>query len=233
MGEQFPLDTSSRANTPAGAVASEGRYSAEPATAADRSAYVTDCYRPSPDGETSGTDGKLHRSSVSNAAGAASQDIGNIALAALITGSIASVVTTVALASLAAAEGKGPLQPVNSTSHWLHGEEAALVRGADATHTAVGYGTHHASALFWAVPFEWRRSQSQDRSVSSIARDASVMAAIAAVVDYGMVPKRLTPGWEDVLSKRSIAATYVALAGGLAIGALVNQHWRRKQSVSD
>jgi hypothetical protein len=55
------------------------------------------------------------------------------------------------------------------------------------------------------------------------------MAAIAAAVDYGMVPKRLTPGWEDVLSKRSIAVTYVALAAGLALGALVNQHWRRKR----
>src|SRR3954468_4959881 len=34
-------------------------------------------------------------------------------------------------------------------------------------------------------------------------------------------PKRLTPGWELVLSKRSMAATYGAMALGLAAGALV------------
>jgi hypothetical protein len=58
-------------------------------------------------------------------------------------------------------------------------------------------------------------------------RDATVMAAIAAAVDYGMVPKRLTPGWETVLSKRSIVAAYGVLALGLAAGALVTQEWRR------
>ena len=47
------------------------------------------------------------------------------------------------------------------------------------------------------------------------------MSAIAAVIYYGATPKRLTPGWELVLSKRSIAATYVAMAFGLAAGALV------------
>ena len=215
------------------AVPSQGRYVSEPATAAEGSAYVRDHHRPSYGRAGSGTSGKLQRSSVSNVAAATGQDIGNIALAALITGSIASVVTTVTLVSLARAEGKGELQPVNSTSHWLHGEEAARVRGADAAHTAIGYATHHASALFWAVPFEWWRSRSPDRSASRIARDASVMAAIAAAVDYGMVPKRLTPGWENVLSKRSIAVTYVALAAGLALGALVNQHWRRKRGFTD
>jgi hypothetical protein len=49
------------------------------------------------------------------------------------------------------------------------------------------------------------------------------MSAIAAVVDYGVAPKRLTPGWELVLNKRSIVAAYGALALGLAAGALLTQ----------
>ena len=44
---------------------------------------------------------------------------------ALVTGTVASVTSTVALALAARAEGKGALQPVNATSHWLNGGKAA------------------------------------------------------------------------------------------------------------
>ncbi len=52
---------------------------------------------------------------------------------------------------------------------------------------------------------------------------ASVISAVAAAVDYGLVSKRYTPGWEDVLPKKSIVATYGALALGLAAGALLTR----------
>ena len=77
-----------------------------------------------------------------------------IGLSALVTGTVASLVSTAALALLARAEGKGTFQPTNATSHWLHGDGAALHREPNAAHTLVGYATHHASTLFWAVPFE-------------------------------------------------------------------------------
>jgi hypothetical protein len=51
------------------------------------------------------------------------------------------------------------------------------------------------------------------------------MSAIAAAIDYGVTPKQLTPGWELVLSKRSMAATYGAMALGLAAGALLARAW--------
>ena len=55
------------------------------------------------------------------------------------------------------------------------------------------------------------------------------MAAIAAIVDYGATPKRFTPGWEFVLSKRSMAVTYGAMALGLALGGLATEGLRRKR----
>ena len=146
--------------------------------------------------------------------------------AATISGTVASFTTTAALVLLAKAEGKGALQPTNATSHWLHGEEAGRVRRADAAHTAVGYGTHHASALFWALPFEMWLWARPPKTPLMLLRDASVMAAIAATVDYGLVPKRLTPGWELALSKRSVAATFAAMAAGLAVGAILTQGLR-------
>jgi hypothetical protein len=148
-----------------------------------------------------------------------------IGLSALVTGTAASVASTAALALLARAEGKSAVQPTNATSHWLHGDSAASHRRPDAAHTLVGYATHHASTLFWAVPFEvWLASRPPHTTVGLL-RDACAMSAIAAAIDYGMTPKRLTPGWELVLSTRSMAATYGAMALGLAVGALVARAW--------
>jgi hypothetical protein len=145
---------------------------------------------------------------------------------ALTTGSIASVVSTVALAALAKMEGKQVAQPLNSTSHWLHGDNAADVGGIDAAHTGVGFATHHASALFWAMPFEMWLASRPPRSSMELGRDAAVMSAIAAMVDYGITPKRLTPGWELTLSRKSMVGAYAGLALGLVAGALVSQRIR-------
>jgi hypothetical protein len=153
-----------------------------------------------------------------------------VGAAAAITGTIASLATTAALVALARAEGKGALQPTNSTSHWLHGDGAGRVRRADLAHTGLGYATHHGSAIFWALPFEAWLATRPPRTPAQLLLDASVMAGIAAVVDYGVVPKRLTPGWETVLSKRSIAATYLAMAAGLAAGAMMTQRMHGRQA---
>ena len=44
---------------------------------------------------------------------------------------------------------------------------------------------------------------------------SSLVLALAAFVDYVVVPKRLTPGWEKVVSPRSIALAYGAMAVAL------------------
>ena len=154
------------------------------------------------------------------------------AASALISGTAASLAMTAALALLAKKEGKGALQPTNSTSHWLHGEEASSIRSLDVSHTGLGYGTHHVSALFWAFIFERWLATRPRRTPLLMLRDAAAMSTIAAVVDYGITPKRFTPGWEEVLSKRSIGVTYAAMALGLATGAMLIQGWYLQNSVT-
>ncbi|MFN3890588.1 MAG: pyridoxamine 5'-phosphate oxidase family protein [Beijerinckiaceae bacterium] len=154
------------------------------------------------------------------------RDWAKTGLAASLSGSIASIVTTGALAALARAEGTGALQPTNSTSHWLRGERAGRVKRMDAAHTLTGYATHHASAILWALPFEiWLKGR-RPRTPSQLLLEAAGVSAVAAAVDYGLAPKRFTPGWENVLPVRSIIATYGVLALGLAAGALATQSLR-------
>ena len=158
--------------------------------------------------------------------GLAMQNWGGTLRLAIVSGAAGSVASSVALAVLARAEGKGALQPVNSTSHWLNGSDAATRKDADIVHTAVGYATHHVATVLWAVIFERWIGPRRPLSASSMLQDALAMSVIAAVVDYGATPKRFTPGWEFVLSKRSMAAAYAAMALGLAAGALMTQRGR-------
>lgn len=151
-------------------------------------------------------------------------------LSAVVTGTVAALVSAAALAALAKLEGKGALQPVNATSHWAQGDEAARVELPSASHTLVGFATHHASAIFWAAPFEAWLAFNPPRTLMNLLRDAFVMSGIAALVDYGAAPRQFTPGWELVLSKKSLVASYVALAFGLAAGALVSDRLREGAS---
>ena len=137
----------------------------------------------------------------------------------------ASVASSLALAATAKVRGLSAVQPVNATSHWLHGEAAADVRTADIAHTGVGYATHHAATLFWATIFEAWIGRRRPVAAVAVMRDAAIMSAVAAGVDYIATPKRFTPGWEFVLPKRSMAFVYAAMAVGLGLGVL-GQDWR-------
>ena len=146
-----------------------------------------------------------------------------ISSASLISGTIASLTSVAALAIAARIEGKAALQPINATSHWLNGERAGANGNADLLHTGVGYGTHLAATTFWAAFYEAWLANGRPVVGLPVLPRALVISAIAALVDYTVTPKRFTPGWELVLTKRSMAAVYVAMAFGLALGSRLSR----------
>ncbi|KRE21711.1 hypothetical protein ASE66_27950 [Bosea sp. Root483D1] len=131
-----------------------------------------------------------------------------------ISGTVAALTTSVALSILARIEGRSAIQPVNSTSHWYWGDAAGRSRRIDFPHTIVGFVTHHGASLFWACAYEMLRRHPQKRTAFG---DAVAVSALAAVVDYAVVPKRLTPGWEKVVTPRAICIAYAVMAVALAI----------------
>ena len=141
----------------------------------------------------------------------------------LRAGALATVTSCLALAAVARGEGRSAAQPLNATSHWLHGDGdgAAQRREADLRHTGIGLATRAAATLFWAAFFEgWDTARPVTGKAKVVAR-ALAVSALAAVVDYTITPKRFTPGWEYVLSKRAMGAVYVAMAAGFAGTALL------------
>lgn len=139
----------------------------------------------------------------------------------LLSGSLASVAAALALAAASKRERRAWSAPLNATSHWLNGDVAARFDGSDWRHTGVGYATHHSATTFWAGLFEALRRYSSRSDAAAVMRDAAIASTTAAVVDYTITPHRLTPGWELVLPKRSMALAYIAMAAAFAASELL------------
>jgi hypothetical protein len=137
---------------------------------------------------------------------------------ALVSGSAASVLSSVALAACGKIERGTPFGPQNGPSQWLWGERAAYRRDATLRYTAVGYGIHHMSALGWATLHEKHVARLvRDKPFPARLAAAGLTALVANVVDFQLTPRRLKPGFEKQLSRKSLFAVYAAFALGLAL----------------
>ncbi len=139
----------------------------------------------------------------------------------------AGLMSTAAVMLLARAEGRNSLRPVNASSHWLWGPRAGQRRDASLSYTGTGAATNMAASMFWGTIFGSYLANRPPLSTPQMLRDAAAMGMIAGAVDYGLMPKSLTPGWELALSKRSVAIGLGATALGLALGGLLAQQGRR------
>lgn len=127
--------------------------------------------------------------------------------------------TTAAIASAGALELRNAAAPLNAVSHIVWGDKAGEQNGTSARYTALGTAVNAAAMASWCVLHHaiFRPDRRRAGLVPALARGAATAAA-AYVVDYHVVPRRLTPGFEKRLSGRSMFAVYAALALGLAVG---------------
>jgi hypothetical protein len=151
---------------------------------------------------------------------------------AMASGTISGLATATAALVEGKRETGSYYAPLNATSHIIWGDEAALQDSPSLKYTLTGFLLNHASAIFWAFYEKWfgRGSASEhDRAggrappaplAESIFGAATVTTA-AYVIDYHLIPKRFTPGFEKRLSPKSLATIFVTLAIGLAARDLI------------
>lgn len=139
---------------------------------------------------------------------------------AAVIGATAGLTLCGALGLLGRREGRSAAAPINATSHVFHGAAAGDVDSIDVPHTGAGSVINLGASIFWALPFAWWLHQRRKPTVSDVALGAATTATVAAVVDYGVLPRRLSPGWELVLPPRAVATAFGSMAAGLALGAL-------------
>ncbi len=137
----------------------------------------------------------------------------------MLCGAGAALASLGATAALARMEGKPALQPISASSHWLWGETAGKVAEADIAHTGVGTATNAGAGFFWGAILGSILYRRRPTATQVLGYGIGV-GAIAGALDYGILPKRLTPGWELALSGRSVVLAMSAVTAGLVMGGL-------------
>jgi len=132
-----------------------------------------------------------------------------------ISGAIASGISALFLFAISHRETGSAAAAINGSSQLFNGDLALRKRRASLRYTLPGLIVHHASAHWWAAVHEHPRVR---RALRAPAVRALVVMAAAAVIDYGLLPRRLTPGIEGQLSRGAVGATFGAIASGLALG---------------
>lgn len=107
---------------------------------------------------------------------------------------------------------------LNAISHMAWGGRAGRRRDWSLEHTGLGLALNQLACLFWSGCLEAIVDDRRPASPARSAMDAVAMAGVAYVVDYHVVPRRFTPGFELVLPRRSYPLLYAGLAVSLWAG---------------
>ena len=130
-----------------------------------------------------------------------------------LSGAISSVSTAATAAACGARDSGSAIAAVNAVSHIAWGREASDVRVVDVKHTVPGLLLNTGATIFWAAIYETIFGKAADRGqIGKAVLGGAAVSALAYVTDYHVVPKRLTPGWEERVSNRSLGVIYVVLA---------------------
>lgn len=131
----------------------------------------------------------------------------------MVSGALAGTAAAVAVSAAGRRQTGSYAAPLNATSHIVWGDGAARRNAPSAKYTGTGAFLHYGAALFWAALHESLPGRASLR--------AAITALAAYVVDYHVVPRRLTPGFELRVSRGALAGVYGALALGLWAGSKV------------
>ena len=152
-------------------------------------------------------------------------DGGSRGLRILAEGTLAGLVSAAVLAWRGRRETGSAAAPINAVSHWIWPQEALQRDDMSARHTLTGGVIHLVSSMLWAAVYQTLRGRRLAPTSTNACTDAAAVTALAAVVDLGMVPQRLTPGFERRLTPGGLVMVY----GGFALGLALGEAWRERR----
>ena len=130
-------------------------------------------------------------------------------------GLVAAAATAGALVGFGTARD-APVQPLNAIAHMIVGSRAFYVQSAHLLVTPVAVLVHLTAMALCGVAFAWAfgRWRGARLWVAAIG-----FAALVAFVDFVILPERLSPGFESVLTRGEVAVVYTVMALALALTA--------------
>jgi hypothetical protein len=122
------------------------------------------------------------------------------------------VTSALAAAIASRIETRHAARPMNAVAHiYDGGRPPARDRGG--RNTTVGFLIHTAASVWWALFYEALPRKHRN------ATGAAAISALAYIVDYHVVHRRLRPGFEAHLSAPGLVLIYAAFAAGFAVAA--------------
>ena len=152
------------------------------------------------------------------------EDRGETLQDALIAGSIVAAATIAAVALRGLNDSGSAVAPINASTHVVYGPEAGGYDEPDFKHTLPGLAINAGASVFWAAVYERLFGRAVTRSdVGKALLGGGAVAGLAYLLDYHLLPKRLTPGWEERVSGRSLAMIFGVMALTLPVWSLLKR----------
>jgi len=148
---------------------------------------------------------------------------------ACVTGAITALVTFAVPALSRRARGESVAAPVNAESHVLWGDEAAAQDGVSLRYTGVGAATHVGACLWWGGIYEAAMGDPMRSDDAADWRGAAATALGAYVLDYHLLPRRLTPGFEKRYSAGDMIAFFATLVAVLPLRRALVRRMRKRE----
>ena len=133
-------------------------------------------------------------------------------------GLLAGALSALVLAWRGHTDAGSAVAPINAVSHGFWPQQALQRPDVSLKHTATAGALHIGSALMWSALYSWLRGRRLHPTARDAVTDAAAVAALAAVVNLKLVPRRLSPGFGQRLRRPSLGWVYAGFATGLALG---------------
>ena len=130
-------------------------------------------------------------------------------------GLVAAAATAGALVGFGWVRG-APLQPLNTVAHVILGTRAFYVHDAHPLVTSAGVFVHVLSMGAWGTLFSIGVKRGRGIRVWV---GALLLTAVAAALDFALLPPRFSPGFETVLTRGEVIIVYAVMAASLGIAA--------------
>jgi hypothetical protein len=130
-------------------------------------------------------------------------------------GLVAAAATAGALVGFGWARG-APLQPLNTVAHILIGSRAFYVLSAHPLVTPAGILVHASSLVGWGVIFSLALARLRGAPVWVL---GILFAGVVALIDFVVLPERLSPGFETILTRGEVAVVFGVMAVAMTLSA--------------
>ncbi len=123
---------------------------------------------------------------------------------------------------LAGVERKPILSPLNAISHIIFGDRALDENHQSGLKVLLGLMLNAMAMVGWAAVAElgFRSFSLAPHDYKTVIPIAIVVTVLAYYVDFFVVPKRFTPGFERILSWKSLGVVYAFLAMSFVFGGM-------------